>query len=131
MRPPFTKNISYPYDEYLAHWILGFIYSRVPALSPQVLTLDDLAAVVPPINDVELIIQEKWRIASDRPGSGNTTNIGSVGQIAQLREGAGTFAPMGPDGKQVFEDYWKNFDRSPPRKYSNLDQYFAWRRGEQ
>lgn len=30
MRPPFTKNIRYPYTEYRAHWIVGFIYSRVP-----------------------------------------------------------------------------------------------------
>jgi len=127
MRPPFTKNISHPYDEYLTHWIVGFIYSRVPDVSAQVLTLDDLASVVPPINDVEIIVQEKWRIASDRPGSGNTTNIGSVRQPALLREGKGTFTSIGANGKEVFEDYWKNFDRTPPRKYSNLNQYFEWR----
>lgn len=128
MRPPFNKNISYPYNEYLAHWIVGFIYSRVPDVYPQVLTVKDLKAVVPPINDVELIIQEKWRIASDKPGSGNTTNIGSVGQISLLREGTGPFADIGQDGKQVFEDYWRNFDRNAPRKYSNLNQYIEWRK---
>ena len=127
MRPPFNKNISYPYHEYLSHWIVGFIYSRVPDVSPQVLSLEDLEGVLPPINDVELIVQEKWRIASDKPGSGNTTNIGSVGQVAALRDGLGTFGRLGREGKGIFEDYWSNFDRTAPRKYSNLEGYQVWR----
>ena len=128
MRPPFTKNISHPYHEYLEHWIVGFIYSRVPGVVAQITTMDNIKNVVAPINDVEIIIQEKWKVASDKPGSGNTANIGSVGNVAALRDGLGTFGLMGPGGKEVFEDYWRNFDRTPPKRYSNIEGYQAWRR---
>ena len=131
MRPPFTKNITYPYFEYLEHWVVGFIYSRIPGVTTQCVSIDEIGSVTPPIKDVELIIQEKWRVASDKPGSGNTTNIGSVRQISALRKGAGTFAQLGPEGKEVFEDYWRNFDRSGPRKYSNLNGYYTWRKQSQ
>lgn len=128
MRPPFTKNIRYPYNEYLSHWIIGFVYTRVPQVRASVLTLEKLDDAVAPITDVELIIQEKWQIASDRPGSGNTANIGSVGRLDALRIGEGTFTQFGPRGVEVFEDYWRNYDRDAPRKYSNLTGYMAWRK---
>ncbi len=127
MRSPFTKNIRYPYNEYASHWILGFIYSRVPNANPAVVSIDDIDSVVPPIADVEFIVREKWQIASDRPGSGNTANIGSVNRISALRDGDGTFARFGDDGVTVFEDYWRNYDRFAPRKYSNIQDYSDWR----
>ena len=126
MRPPFTKNIRYPYYEYLSHWIVGFIYTRVSGVRAGVLTIDDLDYITPPIADVEVIIQEKWRIASDKPGSGNTANIGSVGQVEALRNGTGVFTRF-EDGRETFEDYWRSYDRFPPRKYSDVAQYLAWR----
>ncbi|MBM3175415.1 MAG: restriction endonuclease [Chloroflexi bacterium] len=128
MRPPFTKNIRYPYTHYRAHWIVGFIYSRVPGVEPEVVKVADIDKVVAPITDVELIIREKWQIASDRPGSGNTTNIGSITDIEGLRDGKGVFTKFGEKGREIFEDYWRNFDRTTPRKYSNLNEYLVWRR---
>lgn len=128
MRHPFTKNITHPYHHYLSHWIIGFIYTRVPGVKAGVLTLDELDDVDPPINDVELIIQEKWQIASDKPGSGNTANIGSVVQLESLRNGTGTFTQFGARGREVFEDYWRNYDRFHPRKYSNIAGYLTWRK---
>ncbi|MBI4296264.1 MAG: restriction endonuclease [Chloroflexi bacterium] len=128
MRPPFTKNIRYPYTHYRAHWIVGFVYSRVPGIEPNVVKIDDLGGVVAPISDVELIVREKWQIASDRPGSGNTTNIGSVTAIEALRDGKGPFTEFGEKGKEMFEDYWRNFDRNPPRKYNNIHEYLQWRK---
>ena len=53
-----------------------------------------------------LFVQEKWRIAIDRPGSGNTKNIGSVSSIEDLINGNGTFAGL---GENVFDDYWINY----------------------
>jgi len=128
MRPPFTKNIRYPYTHYREHWIVGFIYSRVAGVEPQVVKITELGKVVAPITDVELIIREKWQVASDRPGSGNTTNIGSITDIQGLRKGKGVFTRFGRKGKEVFEDYWRNFDRNTPRKYNNLSKYLAWRK---
>ena len=29
-------------------------------------------------DDVRVFVQEEWRISSDKAGSGNTTNIGSI-----------------------------------------------------
>lgn len=77
------------------------------------------------------LLQEKWRIASSRPGSGNTRNIGSVRNIKALIEGNGDFAPF---GESVFDDYWRNYltqdmaraiDSEVP--YRNLEEYWAWR----
>ncbi len=130
MRPPFSKNIRYPYPHYREHWVVGFIYSRVPGVRADVVHIDDITSVVPPIRDVEVLIQEKWRIASDRPGSGNTANIGSIRYADGLVEGTGPFTRLGDKGRDIFEDYWRNFDRFAPRRYTTLAAYLTWRRGQ-
>lgn len=128
LRAPYTKNIRYPYTDYREHWVVGFIYSRVSGVSPEVSHVDKADQVVAPIKDVEAIVREKWQLASDRPGSGNTTNIGSNRELSALREGKGTFTRFGEKGRNIFEDYWRNFDRIPPRKYTSIEEYLAWRR---
>jgi hypothetical protein len=127
IRPPFTKNISYPYTDYLEHWIIGFIYDRVPGIKPEIIDVNLIDSVVAPIKNVEVIIWQKWQIASDSPGSGNTANIGSVRSLSALRLGQGIFTQFGDNGKNVFEDYWRNYDWHTPRKYTNLSGYLAWR----
>jgi len=81
--------------------------------------------------DFTFLLQEKWRLASDRTGSGNTKNIGSVRNIDALVSGNGTFAPH---GRQVFDDYWMNYltddmaraiDSEVP--YRNIEEYWLWR----
>ena len=81
-----TKNITFPYEQYVAHYVLGIIYSRTPDAvdERQVYTLDDLQSIVSVVRDFGFLLQEKWCIAADRPGSGNTKNIGSVRDIAAL-----------------------------------------------
>lgn len=131
LRTP-TKNIQFHYDEYAAHWIIGFVYSRNEDLGdPQHVSIDQINEIVPPIQDIEIIFQEKYKIASDRPGSGNTTNIGSVKDIEQLREGTGPFAQC---GEAIFEDYWRHYitraraqRRGVERSFSDLESYFRWR----
>ncbi len=71
-----------------------------------VYTLDTLDKIKSVIRDITFFVQEKWRIASERPGSGNTKNIGSVTSINQLINGRGPFAELGED---VFDDYWMNY----------------------
>lgn len=77
------------------------------------------------------MLQEKWRIASEQPGSGNTKNIGSVKDIQSLIDGKGPFSSYGQD---VFDDYWMNYltrdmaraiDSEVP--YKNLEEYWNWR----
>jgi hypothetical protein len=128
LRPPFTKNIRYSYNEYLEHWIVGFIYDRVPDVKLEVVDISSLDKIIAPIRNVEVIVWQKWQLASDRPGSGNTANIGSVRSLDALRKGQGIFTKFGEKGEDIFEDYWRNFDWKQPRKYTNLNGYLAWRK---
>jgi len=127
IRPPFTKNIRYPYIDYIEHWIVGFIYDRVAGVKADIVHLSQIDKIIPPVKNVEVVIWQKWQIASDKPGSGDTANIGSVGTLEALRNGQGTFTRFGDKGKDVFEDYWRNFDWHKPRKYTDLYGYFAWK----
>ena len=128
MRPPFTKNISYSYLDYKEHWIVGFIYDRVPGIKPEIIDASLIDKIVAPVENVEIVIWQKWQLASDRPGSGNTANIGSVLTLEGLRNGKGTFAQFGDKGKDIFEDYWRNYDWKVPRKYTRLADYLAWKK---
>ena len=130
-----TKNILFPYESYQTHLVLGLLYTVAPekngALSePMALdSLDDIPAV---LRDIQGFVQEKWRIAIDRPGSGNTKNIGSVTDIGTLLAGNGPFEPY---GERVFDDYWMNYLTAdmarraelPTPYYKNLKEYLAFR----
>ncbi len=52
--------------------------------------------------------QEKWKIASNKSGSGNTTNIGSITYIADILQGRGIFAKL---GEEWFNEYWQNYGK--------------------
>jgi hypothetical protein len=128
-----TKNITFPYEQHAGHFILGIIYTRSEKVIDErrVYTLDELQDIASVVKDFTFLVQEKWRIASDRPGSGNTKNIGSVKNIQSLIEGNGPFTPH---GKKVFDDYWMNYltedmaraiDSEVP--YRNLEEYWKWR----
>ena len=129
-----TKNITFPYEQYAAHFVLGSIYSRNAEAvvdEQRVYRLDELQDIVSVVREFTFLLQEKWRIASDRPGSGNTKNIGSARNIQALVEGNGPFASY---GKEVFDDYWMNYltedmartiDSNVP--YRSLEEYWKWR----
>lgn len=127
-----TKNITYPYEQYAAHFVLGVIYSRSADIDERrVYALADLQDIISVVKDFTFLLHEKWRIAADRPGSGNTKNIGSVRDVQALIDGSGPFAPHGP---QIFDDYWMNYltddmartiDSNVP--YHNLEEYWQWR----
>jgi hypothetical protein len=128
-----NKNVTFPYGEYAAHFVLGVVYSRSDKAidERQIHTLDDLQDIVSVVNDFTFLIQEKWQIARDRPGSGNTKNIGSVSKIAVLVNGEGPFAEY---GEEVFDDYWMNYLTTDMAQaidsdvlYRNLDEYWVWR----
>lgn len=129
-----AKNVTFPYEQYAAHFVLGVIYSRCEECIDErrVHSLEELHDIISVVKNFEFLLQEKWRIASDRPGSGNTKNIGSVRSIRDLLEGNGPFAPY---GREVFDDYWMNYlaadmaraiDSNIP--YHNIESYLQWRR---
>jgi len=129
------KNISFPYKEYVGHFILGVIYSRAkqPSDERKIFKLHDLHNITSVVRDFHFFVQEKYKIALDRPGSGNTKNIGSVIRIDDLIHGKGSFSELGED---VFDDYWmyyltKDMARAidlnePP--YKNLDEYRKYKK---
>lgn len=129
-----TKNVTYPYSSYKAHIVLGIIYSEndVSVDECKSYGIEDLDRIVSVVKDITFFVQEKWKIAVDRPGSGNTKNIGSVSRIVDLENGNGPFATLGED---VFDDYWTNYltpdmankaELSKPY-YSNLESYKKFR----
>lgn len=97
--------------------------------------LADLPAIMSVARDFSFFVQEKWKVAGDLPGSGNTKNIGSVTEIEALRNGTGPFTRL-EDGEAIFNDYWRFYmtkdmaraiDSTPP--YKNLAGYLEYKRG--
>ncbi len=129
-----TKNITFPYGSYTGHFVLGVIYSKVENMIDErrKYTLADLERITSVIKDFQFFAQEKYRIASDRPGSGNTKNIGSVTEIDRLINGAGPFAML---GEAIFDDYWMYYltedmaraAELPRRPYTNLSSYLKYK----
>lgn len=123
-----TRGILYPFSHYEAHWIIGYIYTRRPhaGIRSHVYPLSELAHVPAPYDDVQVFVQEKWRIAGDVAGSGNTTNIGSIrGTLTDFAEGRGVF-----NSEAEFLDYWRNYGRSTEdgrKLFSNVKEYREWR----
>ena len=122
------KNIQFPYNQYTAHFCLGVIYTRtdvsddlseteiyqVQDLQEQgetpikkvgerkVTTVKNLKSITSVIKDFDFFASEKWKIASDKQGSGNTANIGSIVDIADLKRGNGIFSQL---GEEWFDEY--------------------------
>lgn len=123
-----TKNIVFPFPDYAEHWVVGYVYERVAekkSAQHARYTIDDLDRIPLPYRNVRVFIQEKWRIASQRAGSGNTTNIGSItGRIEDFEEGNGPFR-----SEEEFLDYWRNYGRTAAERnlFKNLEGYRSWR----
>ena len=71
----------------------------------EVTTVKELKSITSVIKDFDFFASEKWKIASDKQGSGNTANIGSIVDIADLKSGNGIFSLL---GEEWFDEYWIN-----------------------
>jgi len=126
------KNIQFPYSKYLAHYCLGIIYTRTDLADHfpetdiyqvseiqeeyetpikkvgqrEVTTVKSLKSITSVIKDFDFFAAEKWKIASDGQGSGNTANIGSIIDIDDLRNENGIFSKL---GEEWFDEYWINY----------------------
>lgn len=104
-----TKNIQFPYGSYTGHYCLGIIYDRVDEREideTKIYSLDSYSSISSVIGNFLFFVVEKWKIASDSSGSGNTANIGSIKRIDDIKNGRGVFSKL---GEQVFDDYWMNY----------------------
>ncbi|HRF99190.1 MAG TPA: type II restriction endonuclease, partial [Aggregatilineales bacterium] len=125
---------TFAYNRYRKHYVLGVVYSRVGNIDERnvynIAQLNDIPSVA---RDFQFFFQEKYRIASDIPGSGNTKNMGSTKSLERLINGAGVFSRLGID---IFDDYWMNYrTRSMAREegfenppYTNLKAYQAYKK---
>ena len=128
-----TKNIQYPYDDYSGHFCFGIIYTRAvldKKNETHTYSIDELNEIPSVIHDFLFFAEEKWKIASDKGGSGNTANIGSIHNIQDILNGNGVFAKA---GEELFDDYWANFGKieilsaNKRKKLSSFSEYLQYR----
>lgn len=119
-----SRGIEFPYTDYAEDWILGFIYERVDPdeIPAHIYSIDQLGDMPAPFENVEFFVREKWKIAGDVAGSGNTANIGSIrGTVNEFR----TKDPLFRD-KSEFLTYWRGYKRTKAERlesYSNIREY--------
>lgn len=150
------KNIQFPYNQYLAHFCLGVIYTRTDMTDDvseteiyqvqelqeeyetpnqkvgdrEVTTVDNLKSITSVIKDFDFFVAEKWKIASDKQGSGNTANIGSTLSIDDLRNENGIFSQL---GEEWFDEYWINYGSATmvkdgkPTKITTLKDFLEFK----
>ncbi|MCM1102669.1 MAG: EcoRV family type II restriction endonuclease [Clostridium sp.] len=129
-----TKNIQYPYRDYSGHFCMGIIYTRSVLdkfEETKIYTVEEIENIPAVISGFTFFAEEKWRIASDKGGSGNTANIGSIQKIDDILSGNGVFANA---GEELFDDYWANFGKmeipakaGEHKKLSSFLEYLRYR----
>lgn len=131
------KNIQFPYSSYAGHFCLGIIYDREKNENideTKICGVDKLQSIVSVIKNFEFFVAEKWKIASDKSGSGNTANIGSICCIEDIYKEAGMFSKL---GEKYFDEYWMNYKKinvpdakGGSKKLSSLLEYIAYKNGD-
>lgn len=125
---------TFAYNRYTRHYVLGVVYTRVKDIDERIVySIENLSDMPSVARDFQFFLQEKYRIASDVPGSGNTKNIGSTKYLDRLINGTGIFAKL---GVAVFDDYWMNYrthamareEGFDERPYTNLKTYQAYKK---
>ncbi len=151
-----TKNIQFPYADYSGHFCLGIIYTRTetkrlddtevvrvreldepkteePPHRYRVTSVDGLRSIASVVKDFQFFVCEKWRLASDKQGSGNTANIGSITCIDDILAGNGAFAKL---GEEWFDEYWMNHGVTTRMKNGkatpirSIDDFLDFKRGD-
>jgi len=132
-----TKNIQFPYSSYLGHFCLGIIYDRAVGATideTKAHTVDELHSIVSVASHFQFFVTEKWKIASDKGGSGNTANIGSINNISDIISGKGMFSRL---GEHWFDEYWMNYKKitvqdgtGGTKKITTLREFVAYKNGD-
>lgn len=130
------KNIQFPYNSYSGHFCLGIIYDRsnISIDETKSYSLENLTSITSVISNLQFFIAEKWKIASDKSGSGNTANIGSINYIEDIINGNGMFSKL---GEEWFDEYWMNYKKIKIRSnngnvksISNLKEFVEYKNGD-
>lgn len=151
------KNIQFPYKDYSGHFCLAIVYSQAKEKDEDSRDLDEmkifhikelgsslsdpvkrkivekdfLTEIMSVIKDLKFYFVEKWKIASDSQGSGNTANIGSTKTEQDLADESGVFSKL---GEEYFDGYWQNYNimtitlpDGSSRKLNNIWDYLAFK----
>lgn len=125
-----NKNIQYPYGEYSGHFCLGIIYSKAELhQETRTYTMNELEEIPSVLHDFLFFAEEKWKFASDKSGSGNTANIGSIQFIEDILSGNGVFANASED---LFDEYWMNYGKinrtvdGKPQAITSFSEYLVF-----
>jgi hypothetical protein len=132
-----TKNIRFPYGTYSGHFCLGIIYDRTVGATideTKICSIDALHSIASVAGNFHFFVAEKWKIASDIGGSGNTANIGSINNIVDIVNGNGMFSKL---GEHWFDEYWMNYKKitvqdgkGGTKKISTLRQFVEYKNGD-
>jgi DNA adenine methylase len=132
-----TKNIQFPYGSYAGNFCLGIIYDRADGATideTKAYKIDDLHSIASVARNFHFFVAEKWKIASDKGGSGNTANIGSINNIADIVAGRGMFSRL---GEEWFDEYWMNYrkitipdGKGGSKKISTLRGFVKYKNGD-
>ncbi len=132
-----TKNIQFPYSTYSGHFCLGIIYDRAEGTTideTKAFSIDELHSITSVVRNFQFFVTEKWKIASDKGGSGNTANIGSINNIADIISGQGMFSKL---GEHWFDEYWINYkkitildEKGEAKIISTLRDFVAYKNGD-
>ncbi|MEI8362834.1 MAG: EcoRV family type II restriction endonuclease [Betaproteobacteria bacterium] len=132
-----SKNIQFPYGSYLGHFCLGIIYDRTDGASideTKSHCIDQLHSIASVARNFQFFVTEKWKIASDKGGSGNTANIGSINNIEDVIAGRGMFSKL---GENWFDEYWMNYKKitikdgeSKTKVISTLREFVEYKNGD-
>ncbi len=92
----------------------------------QVTEVNNLKSITSVIKDFDFFTAEKWKIASDGQGSGNTANIGCNIDIDDLKKENGVFSNL---SEYWFDEYWQNYGhiKRKGKKITNLKDYLDFK----
>lgn len=131
------KNIQFPYGSYSGHFCLGIIYDRTEGATideTKSHRIHELHAITSVAQNFQFFVTEKWKIASDKGGSGNTANIGSINDIDDIINGRGMFSKL---GEHWFDEYWMNYKKitvqdgkGSTKKIANLREFVEYKQGD-
>ncbi|MCX7093524.1 MAG: hypothetical protein NTY50_08770 [Methylobacter sp.] len=132
-----SKNIQFPYSTYSGHFCLGIIYDRADGASideTKACSINELHSITSVVRNFQFFVAEKWKIASDKGGSGNTANIGSINNIVDIISGQGMFSKL---GEHWFDEYWINYKKitilngnGEAKIISTLRDFVAYKNGD-
>lgn len=128
-----SKNIRFPYAEYDGHFCLGVIYDRAGHAAideTKIVLVNELETLSSVMRNMQFFVAEKWKLASDCRGSGNTANIGSIYLIEDVLAGRGMFSEL---GEEWFDEFWMNYGllmASDGKKITKLEDFVNFKDGD-